>query len=142
PAAARYRTVTSPARRPRRVRPSAPCRDRPRRRPAGNRRRARSTARRYRMRVDRTSGTRPGILDILSTRRQALRRATAATALASPMNRTSRAAAQDATTVTWFAGRDTSGYTPTQVEAFTAEHSDIQIDYQEQGAVTTDLHDK
>ncbi len=94
------------------------------------------------MRVDRTSGTRSGILDILSTRRQALKGAAGATALAFPLIRTSRAAAQDATTVTWFAGRDTSGYTPTQVEAFNAEHSDIQIDYQEQGAVTTDLHDK
>ena len=73
------------------------------------------------MRVDRTSGTRSGILDILSSRRQALKGAAGATALAFPLIRTSRAAAQDATTVTWFAGRDTSGYTPTQVEAFNAE---------------------
>jgi multiple sugar transport system substrate-binding protein len=94
------------------------------------------------MRVDRTSGTRSGILDILSSRRQALKGAAGATALAFPLIRTARAAAQDATTVTWFAGRDTSGYPPTQVEAFNAEHPDIQIDYQEQGAVTTDLHDK
>jgi multiple sugar transport system substrate-binding protein len=94
------------------------------------------------MRVDRTSGTTSGILDILATRRQALKGAAAATALAFPLIRTSRASAQDAVTVTWFAGRDTTGFTPTQVEAFNAEHTDIQIDYQEQGAVTTDLHDK
>lgn len=94
------------------------------------------------MRVDRTSAPRSGILDILSSRRQALKGAAAASALAFPLIRTGRAAAQDATTVTWFAGRDTSGYTPTQVEQFNAEHDDIQIDYQEQGAVTTDLHDK
>jgi multiple sugar transport system substrate-binding protein len=94
------------------------------------------------MRVDRTSGTPSGILDILSSRRQALKSAAAASAFAFPLIRTSRVAAQDATTVTWFAGRDTTGFTPTQVEAFNAEHPDIQIDYQEQGAVTTDLHDK
>jgi multiple sugar transport system substrate-binding protein len=94
------------------------------------------------MRVDRKPTTPSGIAEILSTRRQALKGAAGATALAFPLIRTSRAAAQDATTVTWFAGRDTTGYTPTQVEAFNSEHPDIQIDYQEQGAVTTDLHDK
>jgi multiple sugar transport system substrate-binding protein len=47
-----------------------------------------------------------------------------------------------ATTVVWFAGRDTTGYTPKQVEAFNKENKSIQIDYQEQGATTTDLHDK
>ena len=47
-----------------------------------------------------------------------------------------------ATTVVWFAGRDTTGYTPKQVEAFNQANKSIQIDYQEQGANTTDLHDK
>ena len=47
-----------------------------------------------------------------------------------------------ATTVVWFAGRDTTGYTPKQVEAFNKANKSIQIDYQEQGAVTQDLHDK
>jgi multiple sugar transport system substrate-binding protein len=47
-----------------------------------------------------------------------------------------------ATTVVWFAGRDTTGYTPKQVEAFNKANTSIQIDYQEQGATTTDLHDK
>src|SRR5437763_4551242 len=47
-----------------------------------------------------------------------------------------------ATTVVWFASRDTTGYTPKQVEAFNKANKSIQIDYQEQGAVTTDLHDK
>jgi multiple sugar transport system substrate-binding protein len=94
------------------------------------------------MRVDRSSRPASGILEILSSRRQALKGAAAASALAFPLIRTARAAAQDAVKVTWFAGRDTTGFTPTQVEAFNAEHTDIQIDYQEQGAVTTDLHDK
>ena len=44
-------------------------------------------------------------------------------------------------TVVWFAGRDTTGYTPKQVEAYNKANR-IQIDYQEQGATTTDLHDK
>jgi multiple sugar transport system substrate-binding protein len=47
-----------------------------------------------------------------------------------------------ATTVVWFAARDTTGYTPKQVEAFNKANTSIQIDYQEQGAVTQDLHDK
>jgi multiple sugar transport system substrate-binding protein len=47
-----------------------------------------------------------------------------------------------ATTVVWFASRDTTGYTPKQVEAFNKANKSIQIDYQEQGATTTDLHDK
>ena len=47
-----------------------------------------------------------------------------------------------ATTVVWFAGRDTTGYTPKQVEAFNKANKSVQIDYQEQGATTTDLHDK
>ncbi len=47
-----------------------------------------------------------------------------------------------ATTVVWFASRDTTGYTPKQVEAFNKANKNIQIDYQEQGATTQDLHDK
>jgi multiple sugar transport system substrate-binding protein len=47
-----------------------------------------------------------------------------------------------ATTVVWFAGRDTTGYTPKQVEAFNTANKSVQIDYQEQGATTQDLHDK
>jgi multiple sugar transport system substrate-binding protein len=47
-----------------------------------------------------------------------------------------------ATTVVWFAARDTTGYTPKQVDAFNKANKSIQIDYQEQGAVTQDLHDK
>lgn len=92
------------------------------------------------MSVDHTSVNRSRIL-APSTRRQVLKGAAAST-LAIPFIHIPRAAAQDATTVTWFAGRDTTGFTQQQVEAFNAEHTDIQIDYQEQGAVTTDLHDK
>ena len=47
-----------------------------------------------------------------------------------------------ATTVVWFAARDTTGYTPKQVAAFNQANKSIQIDYQEQGATTQDLHDK
>jgi len=47
-----------------------------------------------------------------------------------------------ATTVVWFAARDTTGYTPQQVDAFNKANKSIQIDYQEQGATTQDLHDK
>jgi trehalose/maltose transport system substrate-binding protein len=47
-----------------------------------------------------------------------------------------------ATTVVWFAARDTTGYTPQQVDAFNKANKNIQIDYQEQGATTQDLHDK
>ena len=46
-----------------------------------------------------------------------------------------------ATTVVWFASRDPTGYRPKQVEALNKVNR-IQIDYQEQGAVTQDLHDK
>jgi len=53
-----------------------------------------------------------------------------------------RVSAQEPVTITWFAGRDTTGYTPKQVEAFNKANTSIQIDYQEQGATTTDLHDK
>ena len=78
------------------------------------------------------------------TRRQTLKGA-AGLGLAVPLlgaARSRRAAAQDVVTITWFASRDTTGYTPKQVEAFNAAHPTIQISYQEQGAVTTDLHDK
>ncbi len=47
-----------------------------------------------------------------------------------------------ATTVVWFASRDTTGYTQKQVEAFNSSNKTYKIDYQEQGATTTDLHDK
>ncbi len=46
------------------------------------------------------------------------------------------------TTVTWFASRDTSGFTPQQVEAINKASTTFKIDYQEQGATTQDLHDK
>ena len=46
-----------------------------------------------------------------------------------------------ATTITWFASRDTTGYRPKLVEHFNKANR-IQLDYQEQGATTTDLHDK
>lgn len=52
------------------------------------------------------------------------------------------AAGGAAVTVVWFAGRDTSGYTPKQVEAFNSQNTGIRIDYQEQGSTTTDLKDK
>ena len=47
-----------------------------------------------------------------------------------------------ATTVVWFSARDTTGYTPKQVDAFNKANKSVQIDYQEQGATTQDLHDK
>src|SRR5437868_4143602 len=47
-----------------------------------------------------------------------------------------------ASTVVWFAARDTTGYTPKQVEAFNTANKNMQNDYQEQGATTQDLHDK
>ncbi len=47
-----------------------------------------------------------------------------------------------AVTINWFAARDTSGYTPKQVDNFNKANKTIQISYQEQGAITTDLHDK
>jgi multiple sugar transport system substrate-binding protein len=49
---------------------------------------------------------------------------------------------QGPVTLNWFAARDQTGYTPTQVQAFNAQNPNIQINYQEQGATTTDLHDK
>lgn len=83
----------------------------------------------------------PSVLKHRSSRRRAIKGA-ASLSIALPMIRLSGAVAQDAVTVTWFAGRDTTGYTPQQVEAFNAQNTAIQIDYQEQGANTTDLHDK
>lgn len=50
--------------------------------------------------------------------------------------------AGNATTVTWFAARDATGYTPKLVDAFDKQSTSIQISYQEQGAVSQDLHDK
>ncbi len=44
--------------------------------------------------------------------------------------------------VVWFAARDTTGFSPKQVDQFNKQSSTIQISYQEQGAVTQDLHDK
>ena len=64
---------------------------------------------------------------------------------AAPAGATAAPAVQStgtATTVVWFAARDTTGYTPQQVDAFNKSNKSIQIDYQEQGAVTQDLHDK
>jgi len=39
-----------------------------------------------------------------------------------------------AVTINWFASRDTTGYTPKQVDAFNKANKTIQISYQEQGA--------
>ena len=44
--------------------------------------------------------------------------------------------------ITWFAMRDTTGFTPKQVDAFNTGNSRVQIDYQEQGATPQDVHDK
>ena len=44
--------------------------------------------------------------------------------------------------VTWFAGRDPASYNPKVVDAFNKLGLGITIDYQEQGATTTDLKDK
>jgi multiple sugar transport system substrate-binding protein len=83
----------------------------------------------------------PYIFTRRSSRRQALKGA-AALGFGVPLLKIGSAAAQDAVTITWFAGRDTTGYTPKQVEAFNAQSQNIKINYQEQGANTTDLHDK
>ncbi|MCC7368663.1 MAG: ABC transporter substrate-binding protein [Chloroflexi bacterium] len=66
----------------------------------------------------------------------------AATTAPAPTTAPAAQTSSSATTVVWFAGRDTTGYTPKQVEAFNKANKSIQIDYQEQGATTTDLHDK
>ena len=66
------------------------------------------------------------------SRRTILRRATAlglfAPALASVLGQVQPAAAQSGpVTVTWFAARDQSGFSPQQVEAFNAANPNIQI---------------
>ncbi|MGN6674270.1 MAG: ABC transporter substrate-binding protein [Thermomicrobiales bacterium] len=48
----------------------------------------------------------------------------------------------NAVTINWFASRDSTGYAAKQADAFNAQNANIQINYQEQGATTTDLHDK
>jgi multiple sugar transport system substrate-binding protein len=63
--------------------------------------------------------------------------ASAAASAASPA-----AAGGSAVSVVWIAGRDASGYTGKQVEAFNALNNGVRIDYQEQGSTTTDLKDK
>ena len=70
--------------------------------------------------------------------------ASAAAAVVARSGKTARAHTRQAQPVTlnWFAARDTTGFTPTQVEAFNAQNPNIQISYQEQGATTVDLHDK
>jgi len=47
-----------------------------------------------------------------------------------------------ATTIVWFAARDTTGYRPKFVEDFNKANKTLQLSYQEQGADTTSLHDK
>jgi len=47
-----------------------------------------------------------------------------------------------ATTLSWFAARDTTGYSQMQVDAFNKANKSLQLNYQEQGATTQDLHDK
>ncbi len=68
--------------------------------------------------------------------------APAASSAASTNPAASSAGAGGTTTIVWYAGRDTTGYTPKQVEAFNNANKTLRIDYQEQGATTTDLHDK
>jgi multiple sugar transport system substrate-binding protein len=55
---------------------------------------------------------------------------------------TAPAKAAGPVTITWFAARDATGFTPKQVEEFNKGSTAVQIGYQEQGATTTDLHDK
>lgn len=83
----------------------------------------------------------PDVLTRRTSRRQALKGA-ATLGFGVPLLRIGSAAAQSPLTITWFAGRDTTGYTPKQVEVFNAQSANIKINYQEQGANTTDLHDK
>jgi len=47
-----------------------------------------------------------------------------------------------AVTITWFSGRDASGLTQKQVEAFNKQSKGIQLNNQEQGATSDDLHNK
>lgn len=68
---------------------------------------------------------------------------TASAASASPASAAPTAAKTgNAVTINWFASRDSTGYAAKQAEAFNAQNPNIQINYQEQGATTTDLHDK
>jgi multiple sugar transport system substrate-binding protein len=63
-------------------------------------------------------------------------------ASSAPTSSASAAPKAGVTTITWFAARDTTGYTPKQVAEFNAQNPNTPISYQEQGATTTDLHDK
>ncbi len=85
------------------------------------------------------------------SRRQILRRATALglseSALGTVLTRTGTTAPaarrqSGPVTINWFNARDTSGFSQQQVDAFNAQSTNIKISYQEQGATTTDLHDK
>ncbi|MBA2753776.1 MAG: ABC transporter substrate-binding protein [Chloroflexia bacterium] len=85
-------------------------------------------------------------LRLRESRRSTLKRAAvlglSVPAVAAALGPARRARAQDPITLTWFAARDPSGYTQQQVDAFNAQNPALQISYQEQGATTTDLHDK
>lgn len=59
-----------------------------------------------------------------------------------PMGSSPAARSGGPVTVRWFAARDTTGFTAQQVERYNAQSQTIKIDYQEQGATTTDLRDK
>lgn len=64
-------------------------------------------------------------------------------AAAAPAPTTAPAAAAQPAKITWFAGRDTTGFSPKQVEEFNkSTNGKITIDYQEQGQQTSDLRDK
>ena len=64
-------------------------------------------------------------------------------AAAAPAATTAPAVAAQPVKVTWFAGRDTTGFTPKQVEEFNkSTGGKITIDFQEQGQQTSDLRDK
>ncbi|MEJ7761545.1 MAG: ABC transporter substrate-binding protein [Thermomicrobiales bacterium] len=102
---------------------------------------------------DETTPTAPAMTRLLSdslrlreSRRSTLKRAAAlglsVPAVAAAIGPARRARAQDPITLTWFAARDPTGYTQQQVDAFNAQNPALQISYQEQGATTTDLHDK
>ncbi len=85
-------------------------------------------------------------LRLRESRRSTLKRAAAlglsVPAVAAALGPARKARAQDPITLTWFAARDPTGYTQQQVDAFNAQDPALQISYQEQGATTTDLHDK
>ena len=77
-----------------------------------------------------------------SARASASTAASAAASSAGASTAPSTAGGAGVTTVTWFAARDPSGYTPMQIEAFNKASTSLKLDYQEQGATTQDLHDK